>query len=327
MFTHKDIEYRTLFVINCINNNRHLKVSNGELLLTEDVEQSDKTKTLTKLPFQKILALFIIGNITITTPLIEKCQKFGVALVVMKPSFRPVFFWANAAEANFLLHQKQYELNKDDIRIAKVIVENKIRNQMRTLSSTRCKDEKTTSALMLLKENINIIPSQTNYDALMGMEGICAKSFFNAYFQRFDWKQRRPRTKCDALNATLDIGYTMLFNLIECYLRMFGFDLYVGVYHRMWYKRKSLVCDIMEPFRCIIDKTTRIAWNRKEFSEKDFIVDRGEYRLRHEKNGDYCRVFFDALIPYKSEMFKYVQAYYRCFMGRKSITQYPKFLI
>lgn len=327
MFTHKDIEYRTLFVINCINNNRHLKVSNGELLLTEDVEQSDKTKTLTKLPFQKILALFIIGNITITTPLIEKCQKFGVALVVMKPSFRPVFFWANAAEANFLLHQKQYELNKDDIRIAKVIVENKIRNQMRTLSSTRCKDEKTTSALMLLKENINIIPSQTNYDALMGMEGICAKSFFNAYFQRFDWKQRRPRTKCDALNATLDIGYTMLFNLIECYLRMFGFDLYVGVYHRMWYKRKSLVCDIMEPFRCIIDKTTRIAWNRKEFSEKDFIVDRGEYRLRHEKNGDYCRVFFDALIPYKTEMFKYVQAYYRCFMGRKSITQYPKFLI
>lgn len=327
MFTHKDIEYRTLFVINCINNNRHLKVSNGELLLTEDVEQSDKTKTLTKLPFQKILALFIIGNITITTPLIEKCQKFGVALVVMKPSFRPVFFWANAAEANFLLHQKQYELNKDDIRIAKVIVENKIRNQMRTLSSTRCKDEKTTSALMLLKENINIIPSQTNYDALMGMEGICAKSFFNAYFQRFDWKQRRPRTKCDAQNATLDIGYTMLFNLIECYLRMFGFDLYVGVYHRMWYKRKSLVCDIMEPFRCIIDKTTRIAWNRKEFSEKDFIVDRGEYRLRHEKNGDYCRVFFDALIPYKSEMFKYVQAYYRCFMGRKSITQYPKFLI
>lgn len=327
MFTHKDIEYRTLFVINCINNNRHLKVSNGELLLTEDVEQSDKTKTLTKLPFQKILALFIIGNITITTPLIEKCQKFGVALVVMKPSFRPVFFWANAAEANFLLHQKQYELNKDDIRIAKVIVENKIRNQMRTLSSTRCKDEKTTSALMLLKENINIIPSQTNYDALMGMEGICAKSFFNAYFQRFDWKQRRPRTKCDALNATLDIGYTMLFNLIECYLRMFGFDLYVGVYHRMWYKRKSLVCDIMEPFRCIIDKTTRIAWNRKEFSEKDFIVDRGEYQLRHEKNGDYCRVFFDALIPYKTEMFKYVQAYYRCFMGRKSITQYPKFLI
>ena len=97
----------------------------------------------------------------------------------------------------------------------------------------------------------------------------------------------------------MDIGYTMLFNFIECFLRMFGFDLYVGVYHRMWFKRKSLVCDIMEPFRPIIDKAIRTAWNRKQFNEKDFVVRKGEYVLKREKNGDYCRVFFDAMIPYK----------------------------
>ena len=79
MFTHKDIECRTIFVINCIKD-RNLRVSNGELLLEEKADEaSDKTKTLTKLPFQKILALFVIGHISITTPLIEKCQKFGVA--------------------------------------------------------------------------------------------------------------------------------------------------------------------------------------------------------------------------------------------------------
>lgn len=148
---------------------------------------------------------------------------------------------------------------------------------------------------------------------------------YKAFYQEHDWHQRRPRTKCDALNASLDIGYTMLFNFIECYLRMFGFDLYVGVYHRMWFKRKSLVCDIMEPFRPIIDKAIRTAWNRKQFSEKDFVVQKGEYKLKHEKNGDYCRVFFDALIPYKTDIFKYVQSYYRCFMGCKSISQYPMF--
>ena len=62
MFTNKDIEYRTIFVINCIHE-RSLRVSNGELLLEEQIENSDKMKTLTKLPFQKILALFIIGHI------------------------------------------------------------------------------------------------------------------------------------------------------------------------------------------------------------------------------------------------------------------------
>jgi len=324
MFTNKDIEYRTIFVINCIHE-RNIRVSNGELLLEEKVEDNDKMKTLTKLPFQKILALFIIGHIRITTPLIEKCHRYGVALVVMKLSLRPVFFWSNSAEANFLLHKKQYEFQKDDISIAKVIVENKIINQIRALTDTRRKDEYTLQSLSILQRCIDSIHDVNDYDGLMGLEGAAAKSFFHAFYQDFNWHQRHPRTKCDALNATLDIGYTILFNYIECFLRMFGFDIYVGVYHRMWFKRKSLVCDIMEPFRPIIDKAVRTAWNRKQFSEKDFQIQKGEYCLRHEKNTVYCRVFFDSLIPYKTDVFKYVQSYYRCFMGRKSVKIYPLF--
>lgn len=326
MFTHKDLEYRTIFVINCIHE-RSLRVSNGELLLEEQVEDSDKMKTLTKLPFQKILALFIIGHIRITTPLIEKCQKFGVALVVMKPSLRPVFFWANSAEANFLLHKRQYEHRKEDISIAKVIVANKIQNQLKALADTRRKDELTELSKDTLQSSLDTLPDVETYESLMGLEGVAASAFFKAFYQDHEWHQRRPRTKCDALNSTLDIGYTILFNFTECFLRMFGFDLYVGVYHCMWFKRKSLVCDIMEPFRPIIDKTVRTGWNRKQFSEKDFMIHKGEYRLKYEKNSDYCRVFFDALIPYKTEIFKYVQAYYRCFMGRKSVTQYPTFIL
>lgn len=326
MFTNKDIEYRTIFVINCIHE-RSIRVSNGELLLEEQVEDSDKMKTLTKLPFQKILALFVIGHIRITTPLIEKCRKFGVALVVMKPSLRPVFFWADSAEANFLLRKRQYEFSKDDISIAKIIVENKIKNQIKALSDTRRKDEQSKQARYLMQRCVDSISEVEDYNALMGVEGMAAKTFFAAYYQDFDWHQRRPRTKCDVLNTTLDIGYTILFNFIECFLRMFGFDLYMGVYHRMWFKRKSLVCDLMEPFRPIIDKATRAAWNRKQFSEQDFQIQKGEYRLRLENNATYCRVFFDALMPFKGDIFNHIQSYYRCFMGRKSVSVYPQFLL
>ena len=326
MFTNKDITYRTIFVINCIRE-RTIRVSNGELLLEEQEEDSDKMKTLTKLPFQKILALFIIGHVRITTPLIEKCRKFGVALVVMKPSLRPVFFWADSAEANFLLRKRQYEFQKDDISIAKTIVESKIRNQLKALSDTRRKDEHTKQAQSILLGSIDTINDVNDYNSLMGLEGVAAKAFFSAFYQDFDWHQRRPRTKCDALNATLDIGYTILFNYIDCFLRMFGFDLYVGIYHRMWFKRKSLVCDIMEPLRPIIDKATRTAWNRSQFAEKDFLIQKGEYRLRYENNATYCRVYFDALMPHKNDVFKLVQSYYRCFMGRKSVKEYPMFML
>lgn len=141
MFTHKDIEMRTIFVVNCIQHDRSLRVNSGELML-EEIE-GDKKKTLTKFPFQKLLALFIIGHITVTTPLIDKCKKYGVALVVVKPNLRPVFFWANSAEANYLLRKRQFDLASNDITIGKALVYNKILNQKVNLQKTRKKDEAT----------------------------------------------------------------------------------------------------------------------------------------------------------------------------------------
>ena len=323
MFTNKDIEYRTIFVINCIKD-RNLRVSNGELLL----EEMEEKKTLTKLPFQKILALFVIGHIHITTPLIEKCKKFNVALVVMKPSLRPVFYWSNSAEANYLLRQKQYQLDKEDITIAKWVIYNKVYNQMILLQKTRKTDALTTEAKSICNKALSEwLDRITEYNKLMGLEGYVSKAFFAAYFQELGWKSRRPRAKSDTINATLDIGYTMLFNYIECFVRMFGFDVYVGIYHRLWFKRKSLICDLVGPFRCIIDRAVRTAFNRKQFSFKDFVLHKGEYRLKIEKNTDYTRVFFDALIPYKMEIFQFVRSYYRCFMQNKEVSKYPKFEI
>ena len=165
MFTNKDVEYRTIFVINCIKD-KNLRVSNGELLL-EEVEEK---KTLTKLPFQKILALFVIGHIHITTPLIEKCKKFNVALVVMKPSLRPVFYWSNSAEANYLLRQKQYQLEKENIIIAKWIVYNKVCNQLKLLQKSRKTDALTIEAKTICNKalsdwlgQLHLAPSGLSY--------------------------------------------------------------------------------------------------------------------------------------------------------------------
>jgi len=322
MFTSKDIEYRSIYVINCIED-KDLRVSSGELLL-EDVHDN---RVLTKLPFQKILMLFIVGHIRITTPLLEKCKKYNVALIVVKPSLRPVFYWSDAAEANYLVRKRQYEFDKNDISIARVLVENKICNQKNLLLRTRKKDEMTKSSIGKLEDYSGRSRNAMDYSELMGIEGRSSKLFFAAYFQDLEWKGRLPRAKTDVLNATLDIGYTFLFNYIECFVRMFGFDIYIGVYHRLWFKRKSLICDLMEPFRCIIDKTTRVAFNRKQFSKHDFDLYKGEYRLKIEKNKDYCKVYFDALVPYKTDVFKYVQSYYRCFMNNRLSEQYPQFKI
>lgn len=320
MFTTKDIRYRSIFVIDCISE-KQLRVSNGELLL-EDVLNK---KTLTKLPFPKILALIVIGHISITTPLIDKCRKNNVALVVVTPSLRPVFFWSLSAEANFLLRKHQYEFSKDNISIAKHLVYNKIINQYENLKNSRYKDPKTKEAMSLCLTLSETIKEVRDYSVLMGIEGQASKAYFSAYFQSMEWKGRQPRIKADYINASLDIGYTLLFNFIEIYIRMFGFDPYIGVYHRLWFKRKSLICDLVEPFRCIIDKTLRKAINRNQIKESDFDVVKGMYRLKREKNRDYCHLFYTELVSQKMDIFKFVQSYYRCFMQGKASTSYPLF--
>ena len=322
MFTHKDIEHRSIFVINCIEN-KNLRVMQGELLL----ENTEEKKTLTKLPFQKILAIFVVGHITITTPLIEKCTRYGIPLVVMKPNFRPVFFFSITAEANFLLRKKQYEYNKENLQIPKILVANKIRNQIRLLEKTRLKNNSIQTAKEKCNQLFDLVADAPTYDSVMGLEGKAANLFFSAYFEPFDWKARYPRVKSDPMNTTLDIGYTILFNYIEAFTRLFGFDPYRGVYHQLWFKRKSLICDLVEPFRCLIDQQVRKAFNLKQCKDEDFKFFKNEYVLKREKNADYTKMFYEVLIEQKNEVFRYMQQYYRCFMQQKNTPDYPLFLI
>ncbi len=319
MFTHKDIENRSLFIINGVENQR-LRVSAGRLLL-----ETEGGTAITKLPFPKILSLMIVGHTTITTALIEHCNKHGVPVVVMKPNFRPVFYYGNMAEANYLLRKQQFEHSKGVLEIAQAIIHNKLENQMLLLQKTRQKDALTEAAKQQILCCLEQIPKVQNYRELMGLEGRAAKAFFHAYFSFADWQQRQPRVKQDTLNATLDIGYTMLFNYLECMIRLFGFDPYMGVYHQLWFRRKSLVCDLMEPFRCIVEHQIRKCLKYGTFKTSNFEQHKNAWFLKPEHKRQYTQAFFESIIAHKSAIYKYVQQYYRCFMGRKSVTQYPKF--
>lgn len=321
MFTHKDIQNRSLFVINGTEH-QYLQVVSGQLVL-----KNSETKTVvTKIPFPKILAVLVIGHTSITTALIEHCNKHGIPISVMKPNFRPVFYFGNMAEANYLLRRKQYQKPSCVLPIARHLISNKIHNQYSLLIKSRYKNDEMLKSSAILENSIAQIQNVTDYKEVLGIEGNASKVFFNAYFNVFGWNQRLPRVKLDPINTTLDIGYTMLFNYIECMTRFFGFDPYVGVYHQLWFRRKSLICDLMEPFRCIIEHRVRKSFRNNEFQNSDFQVKNNVYTLKHGFAKVYTKTFFEAILKYKVEIFKYIQQYYRAFMGEKDIEQYPKFI-
>lgn len=323
MFTSKDLEYKSIYVINCMNG-RSVRVSNGVLLIVD----TENGKSLTKIPFQKVLCLFFIGPTSITTPLIEKCREYKIAIVATKINLRPVFSFMPAAEANFMIRKCQYSLPENDLTPAKALIRNKVANQLSLLCRLRGRSSNILQSTKLLcQSTLDSINNVDSGEQLLSMEGRVAKNFFMSYFGKFLWKGRKPRAKADYLNAVLDIGYSILFNFVDCFVGMFGFDPYIGVFHKMWFRRKSLVCDIMEPFRCIVDNTIRNTLVKGTIKSDDFECVDGRWQLRKGKVMDYYRIFFDALVPYKNDVFRFVHDYYYAFLKGKKISDYPQFKI
>ena len=139
------------------------------------------------------------------------------------------------------------------------------------------------------------------------------------------WHGRKPRTKFDPANTLLDMGYTILFHILEAHLRLYGFDIYCGVYHQFFYERKSLVCDLVEPFRCLVDRALRNAHGLGQIDENDFDICGHQYLLPWKNGGKYARIFTDAILERKEDIFRYVQSYYRCFI-RHETDSLPVFL-
>lgn len=322
MFSNKDIEHRQIFVINGLDN-RKIHLVSFQL----GIYDTEREQYLTKIPFNKILALFIVGHATLTTPMIDRCNKNGVSIIVVKPNFRLVFAYGKMAEGNFLLRQRQHYFPKDQTDIAKVLMQSKIANHKRLLQKTRKRSTDFLKAIATCDDALEKLPQQNDLKGILAIEGRVAKEFFATYYADLNWIGRMQRTKIDMTNAILDIGYSILFNFVECMLRLFGFDLYVGVYHQLWFQRKSLVCDLVEPFRALIDQSIRKNLNYKKFKPEDFEVKQGRYYLKKSENQKYYETFFRDVTAYKMDIFLFIRQYYRHFMGRKSVSSYPIFKI
>ena len=215
------------------------------------------------------------------------------------------------AEGNYLLRQKQYaEAEEKHLMIAKRIVENKLVNQLTLLRYI----EKDVIGINTRKAYRKImkekIANVDNLASLRGIEGTIAKDFFSAYFETIQWYKRIPRGKIDENNILLDMGYSFLFNFIDSVLRLYGFDTYKGVYHQLFYQRKSLSCDMMEPFRCIVERGLYKMHMLGQFDKNDFSIRKGAYILEYKQSNKYARLFLREIMRYKEDIHNYVRAYY-----------------
>lgn len=257
-------DFREKSVVICFaTEGQRISFQNDNLI----IKDKDEVVTL-QTTCHRIFALWVVGSTTITSGILERSKKFGFSVLLLSYSHRPYGIWNSATEGNFLLRRIQY--GYDDLGVARHLVQNKIANQAALLRTVRGKSPELKAAITSLDAYRQQAEHAFDLHTLLGMEGVASRLYFGHWFADMDWKGRRPRIKCDMLNTTLDIGYTYLFNMVEAMLHLYGFDLYQGVYHRCFYQRKSLVCDIVEPFRCVIDRQVRKAHGLYQLRPEDF---------------------------------------------------------
>ncbi|PIQ67414.1 type V CRISPR-associated endonuclease Cas1 [Candidatus Uhrbacteria bacterium CG_4_10_14_0_2_um_filter_41_7] len=294
-----------------------IKINNQNLQINFEDGRKEKVR------LQHLVAVYVIGDATLTTKLIEKLLKTGGSLFLLKQNMQTYAAFNAVAEGNYLLRNKQYHFPvKTELDIAKQIVLNKIKNQLALLRSIEVKKIQGKSLLTYKKDTVKKINEAVDFASLRGLEGSVSKDFFALYFESIDWRRRVPRGKVDEINILLDIGYTYLFNFVDSILRLFGFDTYKGVYHQLFFQRKSLSCDLMEPFRCIIDRAVLKMYNLSQFDKSDFSYKNGSYYLKYQFNSKYSRIFLQELLKHKMEIYGYIRSYYYHIMNEDNLGEF-----
>jgi len=301
-------------------------LSRGEILRfkNDNIIIEDKNGIKHQSSCYRLFALFIIGHTSITTGLLQRAKKFGFSIILLTHGLSHYGSWMSKVEGNVILRKKQYQYSKTEI--AQHIITNKISQQIFALKKIRSKSRALKQAIVSLNEYKSRFPNSSfEIQDILGIEGISSRIYFKNMFDEMNWKGRKPRVKNDITNLLLDIGYTQLFNFIEALLNLYGFDIYQGVYHQVFYQRKSLVCDLVEPFRSLVDQRVRKAFKIDQVNEIDFQFINGQYRIFGKESKPYVSFLLKNLLNRKDDLFLYVQSYYRAFMQSKPIEEFPIF--
>lgn len=171
----------------------------------------------------------------------------------------------------------------------KVIQQSKWQDENKSLIWQRIVQQKITNQSKILRiykkandEKLMEYVDEVQPNDISNREGHSAKVYFNSLFG-MDFSRGLESD----INSALDYGYAILLSSLNKEITSNGYITQLGINHKSEFNQFNLGCDLMEPFRPIVDK---VVYQNKEFPfDKDFkyklinvlnekvIIDGGEY--------------------------------------------------
>ena len=191
------------------------------------------------------IEILLIDNIKcfLSSQLLIKLVEFKVGVILCGLNHMPLFtllpLHGHFAQTGRLHEQLNWKIDRK-LQLHKMIVMNKIKNQLKILVNLGTKND----AVKTLIKYINEVEDgdKTN------REGLAAKLYFQALFGN-DF----IRGEDDLANHLLNYGYSILKSMISKVLSTFGLNMNIGIFHRSKTNSVNLCYDIIEVFRPIVD--------------------------------------------------------------------------
>ena len=146
-------------------------------------------------------------------------------------------FYSRHNSSKKILEQVKWTIKEKDALWQKIVI-NKIINQALLLKKIKSKQHNLVASYI---DEVTI-GDKTN------REGHAAKVYFNALFGK-----GFVRGNNDKINASLNYGYAILLSTISKEIVNNGYLTQLGIHHKNEFNPYNLACDLMEPFRMIID--------------------------------------------------------------------------
>lgn len=181
-------------------------------------------------------------QITFTCIAINELVKNKIKIIFCDEKHNPLCEITPYYGAHNTSKKLQNQINWDNSfknAVIKEILKQKILNQASVLK----KHNKTEEYNMLYNYACEIVDGDAT-----NREGHSAKVYFNALFG-----MGFTRLSDNAINSALDYGYTILLSYINREVVLNGCVTQIGIKHCNEFNEFNLSCDIIEPFRPIID--------------------------------------------------------------------------
>ncbi|MCD6138216.1 MAG: CRISPR-associated endonuclease Cas1 [Deltaproteobacteria bacterium] len=250
------------------------------------LKQKDRVFDISPLKVESIL---ISNQAMISTQAVVLALEHNIDIIFMDTYGNPVGrIWFSRMGSTALVRRRQLEAMDSQLGLQLVVdmVARKLDNQLHFLKKLMHarpgRESRFLAPIRAIEKVRDSLPfKNTELESarnhLMGLEGTAGKSYFQCLSgllpQKYQFKGRSRRPAQDPFNACLNYCYGMLYGLVEKACILSGLDPYIGFLHTDNYNKKSLVFDLIEPFRIFADQVTVYLFTGKKMKDEFFTAD------------------------------------------------------